>query len=222
MNDTPSAGWLDIEQGPPSAPKRRKRTRKSKKARAARKPQVDVRTTASIPREAARRFGEGRIWGCDGSYVFFRPKRMIDGVFTQVANPAAMERHERYLRLGHYQYIETQDDVQIFRVTDKSPFKRQFGSLMEIDTGKLRRVVIMSAVKHEWRTYLDALEELAVRIKGDDRGPLGANQWKEMLAYIQIQISMRGGPTAEQCAFHMQKERIARGDSRERRILLPT
>ncbi len=227
----PAPGWLDLEPSENRVTRRRKRTRKAKKTRAAKKAKlIDVRATNAIPREAARRFGDGRVWGCDGNYVFFRPRRMIDGVMTQVANPAAMERHQRFLNLGHYEYIETSDDVQIFRVTDKSPFKRKFGSLMEMATGQVKRAVIMSAVKREWTVYVDALEELAVRIKSaagqqisDGRGPgeLHRNQWNEMLTYIQVQIAMRGGPTAEECARELQRVMIARAGSGDgKRILV--
>lgn len=225
----PAPDWLDIEPTETPSASKRRRSRKSKAARTRKKSgEVDIRASKSIPRECARRFGPGRIWGCDGNFVFFRPKRMIDGVWTQVANPAAMERHERYLRLGHYVYIETQDDVQIYRVTDKSPFKRKYGSLMEIETGQLRRVIVMAAVKHEWATYCDALEEMAHRIQreaaasdGQGFGTLHRNQWQEMLKYIEIQIAQRGGPTPQMCAHYLQNERIKRGDGRDRKILLP-
>jgi hypothetical protein len=210
----PAAGWLDLEPTP------RKRTRKSKRARAAKKAKVEVIAGAAIPREAARRFGEGRIWGCDGNYVFFRPKRMIDGVFTQVANPYAMERHERFIRLGHYRYLSTFDDVQVFEVTELSPFKRKFGSLFEMATGQIKRAVIMAAVKREWTLYVDALEELAARIKQGDVGPLGANQWKEMLVYIEIQIAMRGGPTPAECSLNLSRIQAARRGGGEKRILV--
>lgn len=229
MNE-PRADWLDLEPRPEKAAAR-KRTRKAKRARRAEKAKkIEVVSGWAIPREAARRFGPGRIWGCDGNYVFFRPKRMIDGVFTQVANPAAMERHERFLRLGHYKYIGTSDDVQVFEVTELSPFKRKFGSLMEMATGQVKRAAIMAAVKREWPVYVDALEELAVRIKSgagqqisDGQGPgvLHQNQWNEMLRYIEIQIQMRGGPTPEECALNLQRIRIARnGGGDQKRILI--
>ena len=221
----PTPGWLDLEPPAKISPKRRKRTRKSKKARAAKK--IEVVAANAIPREAARRFGEGRVWGCDGSYVFWRPKRMIDGVFTQVANPTAMERHERFLRLGHYEYVETQDDVQIFRVTDASPFKRKFGSLQEIATGQLKRAITMAAVKREWMLYVDALEELAARMQseamasdGQGYGALHANQWKEMLAYIELQIAMRGGPTPAECSLNLSRIRADRNGGSGKRILV--
>lgn len=221
----PAPGWLDIEPETEVAPKKR-RTRKSKKTRRAK--QVKVESVHKLPNEVARRFPEGRIWGTDGLYVFFRPKRMIEGVFTQVANPAAMERHERHIRLGHYEYITTEGDVQVYRVTDKSPLKRKFGSLFEMSIGQLRRVVVMSAVKREWVVYVDALEELAARIQsqrftdGQIGGTLAQNQWSEMLAYIDLQIEQRRGPTPEECARELSRIRSLRrgGDGNERRILV--
>jgi hypothetical protein len=223
----PTPGWLDLEPPSQNARKRRKRTRKSKKARAAKKRKIEVVASNAIPREAARRFGDGRIWGCDGSYVFWRPKRMIEGVFTQVANPEAMERHQRFLQLGHYEYIETQDDVQIFRVTDASPFKRKFGSLRGMSESTIKRAVIMAAVKREWTLYVDALEELAALLQsgiraadGQGYGALHANQWKEMLAYIELQIQMRGGPTSAECALNLSRIRADRNGGSGKRILV--
>lgn len=219
-NISPPADWLDVAP----APKRRPRTRKAKKVR--KKAETRVVAGNAIPREAARRFPPGRIWGCDGCFVFFRPKRMIDGVFTQVANPEAMERHQRFINKGDYQYIETQDDVQIFRVMPQSPLARKFGSLMEMNESTLKRACFMAAVKREWPVYVDALEEIALRIKlvrpsdGQGAGPLQATQWNEMLTYIEIQIAQRGGPTREECAMNLQRVRIARQGGSEKRILL--
>lgn len=228
--ELPKPDWLDDEPAPALAPVARKRKRRSKQARKAQKrkaeKKVEVVSSWAIGQEAARKFGEGRVWGCDGHYIFFRPKRYIDGVWTQVANPAAMERHERFVRLGHYKYIGTTGDVQVFEVTENSPLKRKFGSLMELETGQLKRAVIMAAVKREWQVYVDALEELAIRIKsrrwsdGKSGGGLAADQWSEMLGYIELQIQMRRGPAPEECAREMQRVRIARNGGSEKRILL--
>lgn len=229
----PQAGWLDLEPTAEVAP--RKRTRKSKKTRQAKKRKAEqkilIESSTKLPNEVARRFREGRIWGCDGEFILFRPKRMIEGVWTQVANPVAMERHERHLRMGHYVYLGTQGDVQIYRVTEKSPLKRKFGSLMEMNVGQLKRAVIMSAVKREWPVYVDALEELAFRIKsgagqqisdGKGAGQLHALQWNEMLVYINQMIEMRRGPTPEECGREMSRIMSLRrgGDGVERRILV--
>jgi hypothetical protein len=117
--------------------------------------------------------------------------------------------------------VETQDDVQIFRCTDKSPFKRKFGSLYDMAVGQVKRAVIMAAVKREWTLYVDALEELAARIKSDPRGGLlQQNQWKELLEYIDIQIRMRGGPLPEECGMNLARVQANRRGGSEKRILL--
>lgn len=222
----PSSDWLDDEPKKAAAPRKQKRTRKSKDARTRKK--LSVVSGSHIPYEAAKRFREGKVWGCDGNFVFYRPRRMIEGVMTQVANPTMVDRHARFIRQGHYEYIETQDDVQIFRVTDKSPFKRGFGSLDDMNESTLKRAIIMSAVKREWTLYCDCLEEMAARIQaravtsdGQGAGQLQRNQWNEMLQYIEIQISMRGGPGPAECGRELQRVRLARnGGGEEKRILL--
>lgn len=137
-----------------------------------------------------------------------------------------MERHERFIRLGHYKYFATYDDVQVFKLTDESPFKRKFGSLFEMATGQVKRAVIMAAVKREWPLYVDALEELAVRIHsqpasdGQGSGVLHKTQYQEMLNYIEIQIAMRGGPTPAECSMNLSRIRAQRNGGGEKRILV--
>ena len=207
--------WLNIDADiQPDIVKPRAK-RKAKKTKA----EPRVKSVAGIPREAARKFGPGRIWGCDGEFVFFRPKRMVDGVFTQVANPEAMERHQRFISKGDYTYIETQDDVQIFRVNAQSPMARKGCSLLEATVGAVRRAVILAACNRDWPLYVDALQELANRVKSNDPGPLGANQWKELLSYVENMISMRGGPTPAECGAQLQNVRAKRGEGKGRLIL---
>lgn len=224
----PRSDWLDDEPVVEVAPKKR-RKRKAKKTRqkAERQKKILIESSTKLPGEIARRFGEGRVWGCDGEFIMFRPKRMIDGVWTQVANPTAMERHERFVRLGHYVYVATEGDVQIFKVTEHSPLKRKFGSLMEMKTEDVKRAAVMAAVKREWPVYVDALEELAYRIKvsarasdGKGAGVLHQNQWNEMLTYIEHLILLRRGPAPEECAREMSRIRAARNGGEGRRILV--
>ena len=51
--------------------------------------------------------GKKKIWASDGAFVWFRRK---------LANPATLERHNRFLATGEYKHVGTQDDVEIYEL----------------------------------------------------------------------------------------------------------
>jgi hypothetical protein len=168
-----------------------------------------------------RLVGRDRIWACDGEYVYFRPYRYEGGVKVERANPTTFERHRRFLSAGHYEYVETQDDVEIYRVLPGSPFAREGVYLGEMSDSDVRRQVVLAACRRDWVTYADALEELFGRIKnrGYDAG-FEARVRDDCLAYIDVLIQMRGGPTPAECGNGLAGVRQRRGEGR-RMILLP-
>ena len=190
---------------------------------------TSVAATTKLPQERGRAkamqrklFGKDRIWSCDGEYVYFRPTRMIGGVKTVVANPTTYERHKRFLAEGQYTHVETQDDVEIYKVSPDSPFARKGLYLGELSDADVRRQVVRMACQRDWVAYTDCLEELFGRLKnrGYDAN-FGAAVREDYLKYIEIQIAMRGGPAPEECASGLTRVRKNRGDSQGRMILLP-
>lgn len=162
-----------------------------------------------------------RIWCTDGEFLWFRPRRMVDGKMTQVANPAIIERHERFVRKGDLTFLGNQDDVSIWRVNPQSPFHSSQGLYLERMTeGQIIRACIVSAVKRDWELYADILEDLAMKIKGTDVGPLGGLRWKECLDYIQQQLDQRRGPSADECGRGLQDVRVKRGVGKGRVIVM--
>lgn len=208
--------WLDIDPAPAAKPKRtRKRT-----------PAIEPGTRLPFEGKRAKSmakspFGKNRIWACDGEYVWFRPYRYVNGEKVLVANPTTFERHKQYLAQGHYVHVETQDDVEVYRVTDESPFKRQGLYLGEIPDNLLPRMVAKAACRRDWVEYVDILEELAGRLKGQLGPATGKVAYDERLQYISNLISMRGGPSPAECAAGLSMVRAKRGHGGRKVIVLP-
>jgi hypothetical protein len=158
--------------------------------------------------------GKSKTWACDGEYVAFRRKK---------ANPATLDRHERFLRTGDYKHIGTQDDVEIYKLMESSPFKRKDAINFE---GKrfydARREVIRAAVRRDWATFIDGLEYLAGMLKGQYDGGTSKLIYQDMLTYIFIQITMRGGPSQQEVDREVAALRSRRGDRRSTSLVLPT
>lgn len=209
MNDD---SWLDLDE----KPKRR------------RKKAVKVEAVSKLPYEQKRAHamikrlnGTSRIWTCDGEYVYFRPTRVVNGVKTEVANPTTRERHNRFLRENQYVWVETQDDVEIYKLTETSIFARKGQYLGEMKDSEVRRAVVMAACARDWTLYVDCLEELAGRIKGKYHPGQAQTIYQEQLSYIATLISMRGGPTDAECAAGLANVRQRRGVGSGKLIMLP-
>lgn len=236
MTDDNEFAWMDEPAAAPAPARKKPNKAKQKRAKKAAK-KAKTKKAAAVKVEARSKMnraairgkamfqavsGKKRIWACDGEYVFFRRKSCIDP-----KNPGekhrAIERHENFLARGDYVYLETQDDVEICKVTDQSPFKRKGVYLGQLSEGGLNRAVVIAACQRDWPLYVDTLEELAGRVKGKWQTE---NQrtvcWNEHLSYIDHLVALRGGPTKEERAAHMSQVRTARGEGRGRVILLPS
>lgn len=129
--------------------------------------------------------GNDRTWATDGRHVMFRRRN---------ANPEALQRHNEFVDRGQYVYLGTSDDVEIYRLTPQSPFYRRELDLRELSLPALQRAASILACKGDWKTYVDAIEELAGRIKGAYDSGTAAAVFSETVAYIHVLISLRGGP----------------------------
>jgi hypothetical protein len=230
--------WLDTP--PAAAPVKRRKRRKvraaakkpsKKPVRPATPPPVQIESK-KIDHESIRGramfgavHGKKRIWACDGQYVFFRRKSCLgpDGRTDGSGNVhLAVLRHDEALARGDYTYVQTQDDVEICKINESSPFFRKGLFLGEMDEATVQRQVILAACKMDWVLYTDALTELAGRIKSSWAYPeQGQLAWKERLTYLEGLIAMRGGPTRAHIAAGLQKVRQARGEGKGRVVLMP-
>lgn len=219
--------WMDAAPAP-VARKKKRRVKKSKR-KAAKK--VIVQAGAKIDHEKIRGRammsavkGKKRIWACDGEYVYFRRKSCLgpDGQTDGSGNVhAAITRHNRFLGNGDYAHVETQDDVEICKVNPQSALYRKGQYLGRMSNGMVQRAIVVAACKRDWATYADALLEFAGRIKGKWQHATQAElAWNEVLQYLEIQVSMRGGPTPAECGAGLQNIRERRGEGSGRLIVL--
>lgn len=208
MTDT---DWLDLDD----KPKRR------------RKREVRVEPGVKLPYEIKRARamvkklnGTSRRWLCDGEFVYFRRFREIDGRRVE-ANETMLSRHNRYLANGDYSYLETQDDVEVYKVNESSPFARKGFYLGEMKDSDVRRAVVIAACARDWVLYVDCLEELAGRIKGKYHPGTAKLVYDEQLSYIENLIQMRGGPTPGECGAGLANVQMRRGRGSGKVIVLP-
>lgn len=200
--------WLELEPV-------RKRNRKKRE-------NGEVKSAVKLARERDRAksmakspFGKNRIWACDGEFVWFRPKR--NGVV--VANPSSIERHQQFLASGHYEHVETQDDVEVYRLTELSPFKRHGLNVGELNDNDVFLLAAKAACKRDWKMYVDALEELSGRFKGRYQPAFATVMYNEMLQRLELQILNSGGPGSAECAAGLSGVQIKRGRGKGRVIL---
>lgn len=156
--------------------------------------------------------GKTRVWACDGEYVYFRRKK---------SNPETLKRHEDFIRRDHYVHVETQDDVEIYKVQPVSPFKRPQRDLTELDTYNLRRETVLAACRRDWCTFIDGLTELSTRIKSRYHDSFAATVYQENLQAVFLAINMRGGPAQVEIDREVRALRQRRGDHVSRLIVLP-
>jgi hypothetical protein len=160
--------------------------------------------------------GKSRTWLSDGEYVWFRRAK---------ANPETLARHEKFVRTGQYKHVGNSDDVEIWRLTESSAFKRTPVNLVTLDLPTLRRTAVLLAVAGDFSGYVDALDELASRIKGVRGGELDeGTRRKAFLAHIghmNYLIQIRGGPSPVTLEHEIAAVRTRRGQSKGRQILLP-
>lgn len=187
-------------------------------------PVVKIEATAKIDGEKNRGrpmakspLGKNRTWLCDGEYVWFRRAK---------SNPETLARHEKFIRTGQYKHVGNSDDVEVWQLTEASAFKRTPVNLVQLDIPTLRRTAVLLAVKGDFGGYVDALDELASRIKGVRGGALDmATMQKIFLGHVghmQYLITIRGGPSAVTIGNEVKAVRAARGQSRGKLLLLPT
>lgn len=217
MTDVPD--WLDI--GPPAAPAALRKARKKRQPRVEAAHKLD-RERGRAPAMQRRLVGRDRIWACDGEYVYFRPYRYENGVRVERANPTTLSRHRRFIDNGDYEYVETQDDVEIYKVAPTSALARKGLYLGEVSDAELRRQVALAACRRDWVTYSDALEELFGRLKNRGYSEAYAKQVAgDYLSYLDVLIRMRGGPSPQECSAGLAGVRARRGEGKGRLILLP-
>lgn len=217
--------WMDAAPTT-TARKKKRRVKKGKRAK-----KVIVAASKKIDHEKLRGRammsavkGKKRIWACDGEFVYFRRKSCLgaDGQTDGSGNVhAAILRHNRFLANGDYTHVETQDDVEICKVNPQSALYRKGVYLGQMSNGMVQRQIVLAACKRDWVTYTDALAEFAGRIKGAwQHAAQSEAAWRDVLEYLDVQISLRGGPSPKECGNQLALVRQKRGEGSGRLIML--
>ena len=178
-----------------------------------------IKASAKLPKELARApsmgkklLGKSRTWGCDGEFVYFRRKQ---------ANPATLERHNKFVESGEYKHVTTQDDLEIWQLQDGSAFKRFQMDLESLDYANVRRTAIIAACKRDFGLYVDAVLELAGRIKGKYHEAFAQTVYNDELTHIFRMIEMRNGPSPGEMNRELQAVRKRRRENVRSGLLLP-
>lgn len=137
--------------------------------------------------------GTGRVWACDGEYVAYRP---YNHSLDKEVNTRTAERHANFLASEHYQHVGTFDEVQVFKLLDGSPFKRNTktfipGQNLHEDV----RQAAIAACDRDWVLYHDILDAVASGLKTYLTPTFAASKYEDCLATVFVNIEQRGGPT---------------------------
>ena len=153
---------------------------------------LDRRAEVMRPGESGREDGKDRVWHCDGEYIWFRRKS---------ANPATLERHNRFVADGDYKHVETQGDVEIWQLQPKSVFKSKHRKgrqldISQLDMYNLRRQAALAACRRDWLAFKDVMTFVRERINAKHvMNPSAAEaEYAEQYMGVMLSIEQRDGP----------------------------
>lgn len=195
--------WLDITPDPVP-------TASAVRIEGGKKLPLEARRAKAMQKQMV---GKSRVWATDGEFVWFRRKK---------SNPETLARHNRFIATGNYKHIYTSDDVEVYQLMPGSPFKRaESVNLLEFNAYDLRRHAARAACRHDWATFLDALEEIASRCKGQLEGEFERQVYGDNLNEVFNSIARRHGPSREIIDREVKALRARRGLDRGRVLLVP-
>jgi hypothetical protein len=177
--------------------------------------------TAEIMREGAQE-GKDRVWWCDGKHVWFRRVK---------SNPATLQRHNRFVADGDYEYIRTDDDVELYRLKEQSIFAIK--APQTIDLSKLsfydvKRMACKAAMKDDWQAFEDIvayIRSVLQRNVGDKTAARWTQTWCDMVfgdhyADLCHMVEKRNGPSPQRINMELARLASKRGDNSGRIITL--
>lgn len=160
--------------------------------------------------------GEDKAWFCDGEFIWLRRAK---------ANPATLERHDRFVANGDYKHVETQDGVEVWELQESSPFKSTRGkgreiNISQMDNYNVRRQAALAACRYDWEAFRDIMSYLRDRIRGN----YGAHQAQAELVYtetymaVMAAIAMRNGPSPGMINNELLALEARKGEQRDKII----
>jgi hypothetical protein len=140
--------------------------------------------------------GRNRKWFTDGAHIWFRRKE---------ANPETVARHNRFMERGDYEYLGTDDDVEIYRLKDQSPFKVAGAGTKVLDLDKLwamgayqvYRLAAVLACQRKWDNFVDVCGFVRERIKEKHGASVaqGNLEYTDFTEWLAASIIQRLGPS---------------------------
>jgi hypothetical protein len=140
--------------------------------------------------------GRNRKWYTDGANIWFRRKE---------ANPETVARHDRFMADGDYEYLGTDDDVEVYALREQSRFKVAGANTKVVDLDKLwevgvwqvYRLAAIAAVKHKWDNFVDICGFVRERIRAKHGAAVaqGDLEYGDYLAWLDASVKQRLGPS---------------------------
>lgn len=163
--------------------------------------------------------GSGRVWACDGEYVAYRP---YNHALDKEVNPRTAERHANFIAAGYYEHVGTFDEVQVFKLLDGSPFKRNTKTFIPGQNlhNDVRQAAI-AACDRDWVLYHDILDSIASGLKSRLTPSYAQTVYEDCLAQVFVNIYQRGGPTQAEVDAGFVDVRKRRGYGGGKLIAVP-
>jgi len=164
----------------------------------------DIRAPAPTPTakimQRGAQDGKDRVWWCDGTHVWFRRKS---------SNPSTLERHNRFVADGDYEYVRTDDDVELYRLREQSRFAIKPTRAIDLDTMNLydvKRLAAKAAVRRDWQQFQDIVTYVRSKLNmnvGDNTELRWTQTWADMVfgdlyADLIAMVQKRLGPTPQE------------------------
>jgi hypothetical protein len=160
----------------------------------------DVRLSKLLPQHPIMRKGayEGgnRKWFTNGANIWFRRK---------AANPETVARHNRFMAAGDYEYLGTDDDVEVYAVREQSRFHVAGANTKVLDLDRLwamgayqvYRLSAILACQRKWENFVDVCGFVRERIR-EKHGAATAQsdlEYADFTQWLAAAIIQRLGPS---------------------------
>ena len=140
--------------------------------------------------------GRDRKWFTDGAHIWFRRK---------AANPETLARHNRFMAEGDYEYLGTDDDVEIYRVREQSRFHVVGANTKILDLDKLwamgayqvYRLAAILACQRKWDNFVDICGFIRERIREKHGAAVAQSdlEYADFTEWLFASITQRLGPS---------------------------
>jgi hypothetical protein len=140
--------------------------------------------------------GHNRKWYTDGAHVWFRRKE---------ANPETIARHNRFMADGDYEYLGTDDDVEIYALREQSRFRVAGANTRVVDLDQLwrmgawqvYRLAAKSAVARKWDNFVDICGFVREQIRAKHGQAVAQSdlEYADFTSFLAASIAQRLGPS---------------------------